>query len=265
MTRRSLLLSAAAYTRLEVSEPHMGTRVTIKLDTRDPARGEAAIGRAFARIHDLDLRLSNYQPESEANRFDARRVSADMRPPWELAERLRAETDGRFDVRRTALFDLWRAARKSGVLPAASAIARAQATDEGRVDLGGIAKGYAGDEALRVLRQNGETRALVAISGDLVAGDGQWRVLLEMVNRTVILRRRAASTSGDTEQYLLFDGQRYSHIVDPLTGLGLTNGVVASVVAPSGMLADALATVVCLLGVREGLRVARRYGAVVYI
>ena len=102
------------------------------------------------------------------------------------------------------------------------------------------------------------------MSGDLVAGDGAWQVSLELIGHNISLRRAAVSTSGDTEQYLVAGGQRYSHIVDPLTGRGLTNGVVASVVARSGMLADALATAVCLLGVCEGTRLARRYDASVY-
>ena len=265
MTRRHWLLAAAGpYNRLEYSEPHMGTLVTIKVDTRNALRAEQAVRRAFARIHELDMRLSNYQADSEVNHFDPTRISADLRPPLELATRLRQQTGGRFDVTRTALFDLWRSARKTGRLPAADAIAKARSTEEGRLDLGGIAKGYAGDEALRVLREAGEGRALVAVSGDLVAGDGAWRVSLELTGRTISLRRAAVSTSGDTEQYLLAGGQRYSHIVDPLTGMGLTNGVVASVVARSGMLADALATAVCLLGVQEGTRLARRYGASVH-
>jgi len=263
VTRRGLLLAAAAgFERLEFREPHMGTLVTIKVDTRNPARAEAAVKQAFARIHELDMRLSNYQPASEANHFDPAAISPDMRPPWELSQRLFRETGGRFDLRQTELFDLWRAARKSGVLPGPEAIAKARLSAGRRLDLGGIAKGYAGDEALRVLRLAEEGRALVAVSGDLVAGDGTWRI--GILKGTVSLRRQAVSTSGDTEQYLEAGGQRYSHIVDPLTGMGLTNGVVASVVAPSGMVADALATVVCLLGVAEGTRLARRYGGVVY-
>ena len=243
----------------------MGTLVKITVDTHQPDRAERAIKLAFARIHQLDLRLSNYRLDSEVNHFDPARVSADLRPPWELSQRLYHETQGRFDVRQTALFDLWRAARKSSVLPSPEAIAAARTASGSRLDLGGIAKGYAADEALRVLRSAGEGRALVAVSGDLVVGDGAWNILLDIAKRTVALHRSAVSTSGDTEQFLESGGKRYSHIVDPLTGMGLTNGVVASVVARSGMVADALATVVCLLGVAKGSRLARRYGASVYV
>lgn len=270
LTRRHLLFAAAQpFERLEFEAPHMGTLVKITVDTRNASRAEDAVKRAFGRIHELDMRLSNYQPGSEANHFDPARVSADLRPPWELAMRLRRETQGAFDPTQTALFDLWRTARRRKQMPTPGEIAAARAMRENRLDLGGIAKGYAADEAGRVLREAGETRVLVAVSGDLVAGDpppkqAVWRVSLPLLGRTVALRRAAVSTSGDTEQYLEAEGKRYSHIVDPRTGLGLTNGIVASVRASSGMVADALATVVCLIGVADGTRLARRYGAEVW-
>ncbi len=155
-------------------------------------------------------------------------------------------------------------------MPTAAEIEAARtAPGTNRLDLGGIAKGYAADEARRILHQAGESRTLIAVSGDLVAGDPPphrpaWRISLESVGQTIALKRAGVSTSGDTEQYLEANGRRYSHIVDPRTGLGLTNGVIVSVMASSGMLADALATCVCLLGVREGARLAKRYGAQVW-
>ena len=247
----------------------MGTLVRITVESRHPARARAAIRQAFHRIHELDMRLSNYQPHSEVNHFDADRVSDDLRPPLELARRLTRETDGAFDPTQTALFDLWREARRLKQMPTGEAIAAARLSKSGRLDLGGIAKGYAADEARRVLHEAGESRVLIAVSGDLVAGDAPpghsaWRIALEPVGQTIALRRAAVSTSGDTEQFLEANGKRYSHIIDLGTGLGLTNGLVASVVASKGMLADALATVVCLMGVAEGTRLARRYGGKVY-
>ncbi len=266
-----LLAAALPLERLERSEPHMGTLVRITVESQNPSRAEAAMTKAFARIRELDLRLSNYRPDSEVNRFDSARVSADLRRPLELSMRLARETDGAFDPTQTALFDLWRTARRARQLPSAVEIAAARAQGYRnlkagtRLDLGGIAKGYAADEAVRVMRAAGERRVLVAVSGDLVAGDGRaWRIGLESVAETIELRRAGVSTSGATEQYLEIGGKRYSHIVDPRTGMGLTNGVVASVKASSGMLADALATVVCLLGAGEGVRFARRYGARVW-
>ena len=271
MTRRGLLFAAVSpLERIEKSEPHMGTLVRITVETRDAARANEAIRQGFERIHQLDLRLSNYKPDSEVNNFDAAHVSADLRPVLDLAMRLKRETNGAFDVTQTALFDMWRKARKAKRLPSDEEIAEARAKQEGRLDLGGIAKGYAADEAIKTLRAAGEPRALVAVSGDLAAGDAPankagWTIALEMVNQTISLKNAGVSTSGDTEQYLEAGGKRYSHIIDPRTGLGLTNGIIASVVAKSGMVADALDTIVCLIGVDEGTKLANKYGAKVYV
>jgi thiamine biosynthesis lipoprotein len=129
------------------------------------------------------------------------------------------------------------------------------------LDVGGIAKGYAADEALRVLRGRGLNRALVAASGDLAIGDAPegetgWRIGVEPtdgVSRQLTLVNTAVSTSGDTEQFVEIDGKRYSHIVDPKTGMGLTNRIGVTVVAPKGIVSDSVATAVCVMGAERGL------------
>ena len=143
------MAAVAPFERLELTEPHMGTLVRITVESQNPARAQAAMQQAFRRIHELDMRLSNYQPGSEVNHFNPNHVSADLRPPLELARRLTRETDGAFDPTQTALFDLWREARRLKQVPTAEAIAAARSTKSGRLDLGGIAKGYAADEARR--------------------------------------------------------------------------------------------------------------------
>ena len=111
----------------------MGTLVRITVESRHPARARAAIRRAFHRIHELDMRLSNYQPDSEVNHFDPERVGDDLRPPLELARRLTRETDGAFDPTQTALFDLWREARRLKQMPTGEAIAAARLSKSGRL------------------------------------------------------------------------------------------------------------------------------------
>jgi len=133
-----------------------------------------------------------------------------------------------------------------------------------RLDLGGIGKGYAADEALRVLKSRGLDRALVAASGDIAVGNPPpnergWRVGISGINartnatRTVLLRNAGISTSGDTEQYIEIDGVRYSHIVNPATGLGLTERIQATVIGPDATTTDSLDTTVSVLGVTRGL------------
>jgi thiamine biosynthesis lipoprotein len=179
---------------------------------------------------------------------------------------------------------LWRRARKIHELPDAKELAKArelvgydkvrlddknqtvQLTKVGmQLDLGGIAKGYAADAAQAVLKEHKITRALVAAGGDIVVtgpppdADG-WVVGIQPLDkadkpsRFLLLRDAAVSTSGDAEQYVEIDGKRYSHIVDPRTGIGLVGRVSVTVVASNGTAADSLATAACVLGPEKGLK-----------
>jgi FAD:protein FMN transferase len=158
------------------------------------------------------------------------------------------------------LIQLWRTARERRTLPDPSAVTEArrqtgyrklrllprnevQLVRTGmRLDLGGIAKGYAADEMLQTLRESGFPRALVAASGDLAIGDGPWRIELGATGEVRELSRCAVSTSGDETQFVEIGGVRYSHIIDPKTGLGAVRRPLVTVIAASGMEADALAT-----------------------
>jgi thiamine biosynthesis lipoprotein len=146
-----------------------------------------------------------------------------------------------------------------------------------RPDLGGIAKGFVMDEALRILKQHGIRSALIHAGGDMVMsapppGRAGWRVelpRLDSTNRadsTVIeLRDAAFATSGDRYQYVVLDGKRYSHIVDPRTGVGLTDHSLVHVVARNGMSADSLATACSVLKPEDSIRLVGRHGAQVMI
>lgn len=235
---------------------------------------DAAVQAAFARLRDLERCLSHYQPDSELNqavRTAAQRpvpLSRDLYTVLAFAQRVAAESQGAFDVSAGAVFALWRRTRQNNTLPTPAQIAQAQAISGYRqvnlrdgtlslaspgmaFDLGGIGKGYGASEALRVLKSHGVSHALVAIAGDVAAGGGTWRIRLEHFGRpveTVQLSNAAVSTSGDTEQFVEIDGRRYSHIVDPRTGLGLVAAPAVSVIAPTGLTADALSTAAVLAG-----------------
>lgn len=144
------------------------------------------------------------------------------------------------------------------------------------LDLGGIAKGYACDEAIRVLRKQGISSALVEMGGDIVVSDAPpgkkgWEIEIENApdpaRKVVTLANRAVSSSGDTEQFVEIEGKRYSHIVDPRTGLGLTDRVAVTVIAPNGITSDGitsdgLSTAISVLGAKRGKTLARAYKGV---
>ena len=143
------------------------------------------------------------------------------------------------------------------------------------LDLGGIAKGYACDGAAAVLREHGVTQFLVAMAGDIVVGQAppgrdDWQVAVEggvgassqHGAPVVHLVNQAVSTSGDAQQFVEIEGVRYSHIVDPHTGLGSSRRVAATVIAPRGMMSDALATTLCLLPTEQGPRFIGPYAGV---
>src|SRR5262249_53701642 len=134
-----------------------------------------------------------------------------------------------------------------------------------QLDLGGIAKGYAADCALAVLKKYALNRALVAAGGNIAVSSpppdaGGWKIGIQRVEggeprRYLFLKDAAVSTSGDFEQYAIIDGKRYSHIVDPKTGLGLLGRMSVTVVARNGLTSDPLAKVPCVLGPEKGLAI----------
>jgi thiamine biosynthesis lipoprotein len=184
--------------------------------------------------------------------------------------------------------NLWRQARRTHRLPEPARLERARRSvgyqkmrlvpsrhaiellaSDMRLDLGGIAKGYALDEALKILQKHGIRRALVSGGGDMALGEAPpgkagWRVELAPLDVTnappaefLLLQNAGLATSGDLFQRLDIDGKRYSHIVDPRTGIGLTDHSLVSVIARDGMTADSLTKVVSVLGPEAGLKFIR--------
>jgi len=268
----------------------MGTLFRIKLYTGNESQAQAGFHAAFERIGQLDGILSDYQPDSELNRVTRGSVnqpvpvSKDLFHVLSAAQNIAEETNGAFDVTLGPLTHLWRAARKQGSAPDAEALRTALdrcgfrkmhlnsarqsvAFDRGgmQLDVGGIAKGYAADEAITALRKAGISRALVAASGDLALSDAPpgkagWSVGVDSLDsagqpftRVLVMANAAISTSGDTEQHLDAGGKRYSHIIDPKTGAGLTNRLTVTVMARNGIEADPAATAVSVLGRDKGL------------
>jgi thiamine biosynthesis lipoprotein len=127
-----------------------------------------------------------------------------------------------------------------------------------QLDLGGIAKGYIIGAALDVLRSHGVPCALIEAGGDVIVGDAPpgrdgWTIQVrgaspDFARRAAALKNAAIATSGASEQFVEIGGVRYSHVVDPRSGLGLTSSHVVSVIAENAALADAIATALGVMG-----------------
>jgi thiamine biosynthesis lipoprotein len=276
--------------RFEAVEPHMGTLFRIELYAADTQQAQAGFHDAFERIAQLDQTLSDYRPDSELNRLTRAaighpvQVSDDLLRVLSAAQKVSEKTDGAFDVTIGALTHLWREARKANYMPDSAALVAAKQRcgfskmqvdlsehtvklDEAgmQLDAGGIAKGDAADQALLVLSAHGIKSALVAASGDLAFSDpppgaAGWKIGLDSFDkansaftRVLVLANAAVSTSGPGEQHLDSGGKRYSHIINPVSGSGLTSELTVSVVTTRGIDADSFATAASVLGPERGL------------
>jgi len=281
--------------RFTYAELHMATVFRIVMYAPNEATANRAAEAAFYRVADLEDIMSDYDPRSELSRLSnqppgtAISVSEDLFNILTKSIRISQLSDGAFDVTIGPLVQLWRQARKTKHLPTSEEIERSKQAvgfqhlklDKThrsvsllvpgmRLDLGGIAKGYAADQALAMLNSKGVNRAMVAASGDIALGDAPpgkagWTIAIESIDtstnspaRTVVLTHAGISTSGDTEQYVEIDGRRYSHIVDAKTGLGLTERIGVTVIAKNATTSDGLSTTLSVLGTNRGLQLAER-------
>ena len=272
--------------RFEESRLEMGTVFRMVVYAENDAVAKKGLSEAFARVSKLNSLLSDYLPKSELSQLsissgkgEVISVSDELWTVLRAADEVSRKSAGAFDVTVGPYARLWKIARVKKEMPAKDRLRMFQDAvgywnieyDMARqtvhlkpekmfLDLGGIAKGYAADEALRILKKNGMDRALIDAGGDLVLGKAPpdrngWKIavggnvhpdlpVLELANCAV-------ATSGDTEQFVEIKGQRYSHIVNPRSGIGLTNQRQTTIISPLGMYADALASTACILKVCE--------------
>jgi thiamine biosynthesis lipoprotein len=277
--------------RYEYVQGLMGVQVRLVMYTTDTESAKTAAKAAFARVAELEGVMSDYQRDSELMRVCDRAgsgpvaVSRELFEVLDYAQQVSEASDGAFDVTVGPLVQLWRKSRKTGALPDPVALANARAVvgyqliklDRKnqtveltkplmRLDLGGIGKGYAGDEAIRVLKDHGAQSALFEAGGDIVVSaappdepDG-WKIETQE-GKKLSLANSAISTSGYTEQFVEIDGVPYSHVVDPHTGVGLTNQFAATIIARRGITTDALSTAATVLGPQRSEPLLKRFDA----
>lgn len=282
---------SALLQRFEFEQAQMGVPFRIVLYADSQTAAETAARAAFRRVAELNQVFSDYEDESELTKLSrtagsgqAVKVSDELWRLLNVAQAMSRRSDGAFDITVGPLVQVWRRARRQRELPAPEVIAEARSrvgwekvaldprahtarllVPNMRLDFGSIAKGRALDEALRVLRQHGIHRALVTGSGDMAIGDAPpdragWRIELAPLDapgappaRFLSLRNCGFATSGDLFQHVELGGKRYSHIVDPRTGMAMTDHSLVVVIAPDCVTANSLSTTTCVVGPERGL------------
>lgn len=277
--------------RFEFERTEMAIPFKLVLYATNESAANGAAEAVFRRMRQLNNILSDYDPDSELRRLcdtsgegKAVPVSDDLWRVLVQAKAMAERSDGAFDPTIGPVIRVWRLARAFQKMPPQELLDRTRSlvdyrlvrlvpadravelTKRGmRLDLGGIAKGFAVQEALGILRSQGIERAMVQAGGDLGVGAPPpdrpgWTIGVASEEPKgpprffVCLSHAFVASSGDMYQFVVLNGKRYSHIVDPRTGLGLTDHSQVTVIGPDGMVADALATAVSVLGPDRGLK-----------
>jgi thiamine biosynthesis lipoprotein len=279
----------------------MGTFARVVAVADDSDTGRKCIQAALAEIRKVDELMSDYKSDSEisrVNRDGAERAVRLSESTYEVLQRsieFSKLTDGAFDVTVGPLVDLFRAAEKKAVAPSEEQIAQARSktgfeklklddqnrtvqllADGMRLDLGGIAKGYAVDKAIEAVQRCGAIGAMVDIGGDIRCfgappeGREHWLIGLQDPNAatggmggaqlalTLKVTDAAVATSGDYQQFVLIEGKRRSHIMNRKTGTSAEGLSSVTIIAENATDADALATAVSVMGSKRGLALIER-------
>ncbi len=276
--------------RYEFSAEKMGVPVHIILFAESEGKAETVATAIWQKFDELNSKLSDYDPESEIIQVcrkstetgDYVQISDDLRLALTESRRYCELTNGAFDATVSPIVKLWRRSRYFHEVPPKKTLESAKnrvglnvwtidergvkTNKDVRFDVGGIAKGIAMDEALKIACELGVRSILVDASGDLRLGDAPpnaagWRVGVSSLTDEpavyCVLSNVGICTSGDANRYVKIDGVRYSHIIDPRTFTPLTRRCVATVLAPTATTADALASSLCILGGTEFEKIAK--------
>ena len=281
-----LLIDGCIYSlgtqKTEQTKELMGTVVTITIYNEEEAKAQTAIERAFQEIERIEALLSNYINTSEVYLLNknSKITDASNELIYLIGKSLRYGdmSRGAFDITVQPILDLYKKSFQELKRPP---------TDEEikdikkligyekiyiknnnillkpnmKITLGGIAKGYAIDRAIKTLKDRGIKHALVNAGGDLRAigskGKQPWQIALQNPRKKqehiviIPINNTAVATSGDYERYY-DDNKKFHHIVDPRTGYSATELISVTIIAKTALEADALATSVFVLG-KEGI------------
>ena len=282
----------------------MGTFNRVVAVAKNEGKANRAIKAGFDELVRIDKMMSDYKTDSELSKVNREAFAKAVKVSPELFEILQISADysrlsqGAFDITVGPLVDLWHRAGETNSMPDANMIAAAKAkvgyeklildtkaqtvrfAVEGmRLDLGGIAKGYAVDKAVEAMKRKGAIGGMADSGGNIrcfgrPAHKGNWLVGIqdpeEIKNQKVKSKNAeedidsqpmmvlklvdcAVATSGDYRRFVMVGGKKVSHIIDTNTATGASKMAGDTIIAPKAVDADALSTAVNVLGAEKGL------------
>ncbi len=282
--------------RYEDSRISMACTYSIVAYGDDDARLKQAMTAAFDEVDRIDRLMSHYKPDSPLSQLNRIAAAHPVKTEPELfhfiAECLRYSraSNGAFDITVGPLMKAWGFFRGAGRMPSEVELqavrkkigwqhVRLNAEEQAihfdcagiELDLGGIAKGYAVDRAVAILKQHNIARALISAGGSTIYALGSppesdtWDVQLQdprdarKIALTVRLKDQALSVSGSAEKFFELNGQRYSHIMNPRTGRPVMNVLSVAVITQTGTMGDALDNAFYVQGVQATKAALKRY------
>lgn len=289
---------SAQLKRFQFTENKMGSPFSIILYHTDSVEAVQLANECFLLVDSLNNIFSDYTPASEAAQLtqQTRVVSDELMNMIRKSEDAWIKSGKTFDITIGALTQLWRKARSEKRFPSSAEIRKAKkltgfekliiAADKKtvsfkhpgiRLDFGGVVKGHAAQRVIDYLKSRNIISALADAGGDIAVGNDPpgksgWSISInmpesenELWDKKLELKNCAVATSGDIYRFTIHKGKKYSHIIDPRTGYGVTSQRNVTVIAKDGAMADWLATACSILPVEKALALARKENADLFI
>lgn len=288
--------------KFSYSEMKMGSAFNLIIVSADSNKANHLARKSYELVDSLNHIFSNYDSSSELSKINASagllpyKMSTAMLDLVQKSQYAYIQSKGAYDISIGPLSSLWRKARKAKLFPEASTVLATKKlvglnqvkinkrlgtiflpNANMQLDFGGIAKGYIAQWVINFLKANGIQQALVDAGGDIVMSGPPlnqqgWLIGVnlpettdQLLNKKLQLSNCSVATSGDVYQFIEYKGVKYSHIINPLTGYGVTNLRNVTIVAKTGATADWLATACSILPIQEAKQLAISHQAALLI
>jgi FAD:protein FMN transferase len=285
--------------RFTFSEIKMGAPFELIFYLDNAEKAQVLAKKSFEIIDSLNNAFSDYLPSSEISKLQSTHVwtpvSEDLFNILWISKLAYHKSEAAFDIGIGRLTKLWRVSKKTAVLSDKKTLKNAKKNSGVKylkldknlravylekhieIDLGGIGKGYAAQKILNYLKQQGLSSVLVNAAGNMALAapppeKSQWEIGIDIPEKSIYgniktlkIKDLAISTSGDAFQYAMLDGKKYSHILDPKTGLGLRQRKQVTILSTDAAQADWLSTACCILSNKKAMKLAKSENAEILI